>query len=393
MQALEPCTRVRDINWTNPDLNRAGVLPVYNLNGNVLVGVGVNTYTTNVSPLGGSFEKDDIDLLSTAVREYNEEVGDNYPHLKVGDLINRYAIQDEFTAQIFVEVEPTRFFKKTEEIYDLLWVTPLQLRIMTRLNKFAFEGVNLFKFNHRFVTLFETIASAIEGGCAFATVDSDEPMEQYKKRYEEPVLRLFTGLEAVEAHRLEFIGHSPIVFTPQWIYIMSKMKTAVRLPATDETLHRLADLPVKYYSAFPQDVNIVKNAKKILGRRVNYIIRSENKTYNKFFKDTVEAARKAGDIMGEINAIQAYEERNYNQDKEDGVNFVHPRGALLTALSYINLEVASTGEGFFIPQARQQVRDLLRKKTRYQNVDRIFEVLVETGLLVVSEEDYFLIPV
>jgi len=68
---------VKQIRWDNPNIERGGVIPIYIYGGHKWIGFGISNHSAIISPLGGSFEDKDYDLLSTAVREYNEEVGES----------------------------------------------------------------------------------------------------------------------------------------------------------------------------------------------------------------------------------------------------------------------------------------------------------------------------
>lgn len=76
---------VEETNWADPTIERAGICLFYRFDSKsastTFIGFGINNYSGIISPLGGSFEENDHDLLSTAIREYNKEVGQNFPNL------------------------------------------------------------------------------------------------------------------------------------------------------------------------------------------------------------------------------------------------------------------------------------------------------------------------
>ena len=94
--------RVRDINWADPTIIRAGIIPI-NYNGNYRwMEFGVSQYAATITAIGGAHEEQDHDLLATAIREYNEEVGSNMRHIVAESVINCYAIKTAYTIQILL---------------------------------------------------------------------------------------------------------------------------------------------------------------------------------------------------------------------------------------------------------------------------------------------------
>lgn len=120
-----PLMPVANVNWADPKLFRAGILPVCD----GYIGLSVSSYSSILSTIGGSFEASlDYDLFSTAIREYNEEVGYNLPNVTELDLHKCYAIVSEYSILIFLQIDkiPDKF-EPTDEINKIVWVTPQQL--------------------------------------------------------------------------------------------------------------------------------------------------------------------------------------------------------------------------------------------------------------------------
>lgn len=119
---------VRDINWSDSAIYRAGITPIYSNNLIRLVGIGISAHATNLTLIGGSFEFGDFDLLGTAVREYNEEVGSNLRHITIADVLDLYAIKTSRTIQILLPInEIPKTFMATKELSMIIWVTANQL--------------------------------------------------------------------------------------------------------------------------------------------------------------------------------------------------------------------------------------------------------------------------
>ncbi|CAH6420923.1 Hypothetical protein HVR_LOCUS1323 [uncultured virus] len=129
--------RVVDIDWSNKDIDRVGVIPIILEFGKRWIGLEVNRITSNITTIGGRFEPKDHDLLDTAVREYNEEVGSNMKHITVEILQTCYAFRSKSSISIFLPLmkRPDKIVP-TEELYDMLWVTSKQLRIMAKYQEY-----------------------------------------------------------------------------------------------------------------------------------------------------------------------------------------------------------------------------------------------------------------
>ena len=91
----EPVTfiSVKSIDWSDENIHRAGIIPIVIEGDEKWIGVCISSYNTSIGTFGGKHEDCDYDLLDTAVREFNEEVGDNFPHITCEDLMDCYAIK------------------------------------------------------------------------------------------------------------------------------------------------------------------------------------------------------------------------------------------------------------------------------------------------------------
>ena len=48
--------RVRDIDWSNKNIFRAGIIPIYKDKYATWIGLGVSNFSTNITSIGGSYE-------------------------------------------------------------------------------------------------------------------------------------------------------------------------------------------------------------------------------------------------------------------------------------------------------------------------------------------------
>lgn len=138
---------LRDINWSDTHINRAGIIPYYETKGVVFIGLGINQNNTTITTIGGTYESKDFDLLDTAIREYNEEVGNNLPNIGFEDIIGCLALKSERSIHILLKIENIpKNFVATTEFVKLLWVTPKQLKIMSENNLLTLSHKNTRAF-------------------------------------------------------------------------------------------------------------------------------------------------------------------------------------------------------------------------------------------------------
>lgn len=91
----------REIDWANPLIERAGVLPVTLVNDSyVRLCFSINNRNNNINTFGGYYQESDGDLLNTAVREYNEEKVDYMPYLDRNDVSNCLVMVNDYSYTI-----------------------------------------------------------------------------------------------------------------------------------------------------------------------------------------------------------------------------------------------------------------------------------------------------
>jgi hypothetical protein len=111
---------VSQINWSDPRIYRAGIVPICKKAGKCKLGFGVSNSSAVIVTIGGAFEQSDGDLLVTAVREYNEETGSS---LVVNEVLNCYAVRNKGTINILLPVSDSIAFKPNKELERMLWLT------------------------------------------------------------------------------------------------------------------------------------------------------------------------------------------------------------------------------------------------------------------------------
>jgi hypothetical protein len=138
---------LRDIDWSNENINRAGIIPYFKVGKNIFLGFGINQNNTTVTTIGGTYERGDYDLLDTAIREYNEEVGNNLQNITIEDVMGCIGIISKRSIHIFLEIKNVREKSQpTNEFSMLLWITVEQLKIMSANAELTLNHKNTHAF-------------------------------------------------------------------------------------------------------------------------------------------------------------------------------------------------------------------------------------------------------
>lgn len=119
------------INWADESIDRCAIIPVVECADQTFICLGISRQTGNIISIGGSYDEKDLDLLSTAVREYNEEIGDSLVKISEKDLEACYAIKSDHGINIILPMKiPLCKLTETDELYNILWVTHGQFQII-----------------------------------------------------------------------------------------------------------------------------------------------------------------------------------------------------------------------------------------------------------------------
>lgn len=343
---MENCiTPVNSINWANYNIHRAGIIPIYD---NKWLGFGINNFSANITVIGGSYECEDYDLLSTAVREYNEEVGSNLEHIIEEKLYNCKAIQSEYSISILYPV--TNYcvnFTPTEDLHNIIWISSHQLRIMERNQQFRIFKTNKTKAFTFSIDL-KLIASKI-----IQFMDNYN-LQEYRCRSKFIRPKRLEYIVTPEIHKdvKKFIhdakefkawGTTAILATKNKIFIMRGDKTTYILleqdiPIIIEILYKLH---TKFYVSISDDLEhplifTLQNKIKIssIENGMNWI----NKKCIIFLED-VRKLRKSNtmkDKIQELHMILNHEIIIYQHIQKNGMYFNEKRALFLNDLNNVN---------------------------------------------------------
>lgn len=158
--------KVHDIDWSRNNIFRAGIIPIYQSNNYSWLGFGVSRFSSNIITIGGTYESQDLDLLDTAIREYNEEVGDNLPHITLENVSGCFAVQGPNSIEILMPINSLiNNFIETDELYTIIWLTTQQVEAMIKNRESMLLGqgerTKAYIFGHTFKQLYEDVIYAI----------------------------------------------------------------------------------------------------------------------------------------------------------------------------------------------------------------------------------------
>lgn len=333
---------VGQINWDDPKIERAGIFPIFKDKDRSWIGFGISNYSAVISPLGGSFEKEDHDLLSTAVREYNEEVEQNYQNITEEDVLSCNAMINDCTIQIFLPVSPPKKeFRKTIEHYDMLWVTPQQLQIISRNQEYRFPKLNIkiFQVGGRCRNMLTIISSQLESGSAFET-NGNLTTERPKKTYKIKKTKIVSSFDTFKEDATipsNFLGHICVVVTSHTIGILTKNKIYYLIPNTEESFRMIGKLPSRAYISFEKDLHIWEFLKTIPNvQLITTAFRVKGHHLKVVFERDVLEARKNSDILLELDLLMEYEKNLYEIVEKTKAVFPEARALILSSVTFLN---------------------------------------------------------
>ena len=157
--------RVRDINWNNPNIIRAGIIPFVDVSGVRLFAFGVENGVAAIGDFGGHREKKDIDALDAALREYQEEALNVFGEINREMVQDYYAIEGNDTIEILLPVSGP-FYQYTEifhqlvwgypdhEVQSIIWLSRRQLLTAIDSQEESYEGTKIY---HMYSRILETL--------------------------------------------------------------------------------------------------------------------------------------------------------------------------------------------------------------------------------------------
>jgi hypothetical protein len=400
-------TKVRDINWADPDINRAGIIPIYDDGTNKWIGLGVSNSRTSLTAIGGSFEPDDHDLLATAVREYNEEIGPNSSILTVEDVHNCYAIKTNYMIEILLplNIRPTKFLK-TSELNFLLWLTVTQLQnISNNLDYYipssgSSSKIRAFVLSHGLIELIPSLSEAINSGIPFVKVISNDSLIRPKRIVPVVVPTIISQLSDFNNDykcKTKFIGHVGLVISDNMIGLI-RMDRTIYLLSLDNlsaVLDILKKLKITVYVATIKDQNIVASNITLIQRCLKSIEHAFSFPSDNFsilmglFHTSLFNIRIQEDeqtrIIQELNLLMDYEDKFYKLIENDHRYFNTKRYYFLLGFIIIN-NILSKNHGNICSKNLRRI--LEHKCKRYTVVpDIIISMLINMGLLVEDTEN------
>lgn len=349
--------KVRDINWANPDITRAGIIPIHYDGVYRWIGLGVSQYATTITAIGGSYEERDHDLLDTAIREYNEEVGPNMRKLVPESVVNCYAIKTEYTIQILLPValRPIQF-TPTEELNTILWVTPGQLQAMSDKQTYELRGAGqtprAYSFAGQMQPLIIPLVEAVDSGIPFQLVSDNTPLIRPKQNVQRKEPRIITEIATLEQHvRIpgDFKGHIAVVLTPIAVGIMRADRTIYTLPLKDlpqiiSILNQLGsrvtistdtdrNALLQYGLNFRLSKSIEDSMNQLIAKRVQQATQLKSEFFTR-----LESLRNGLDrLRNELDLIWDYEVKAYELSRTGGTYFNERRACFLRTLNTINI--------------------------------------------------------
>lgn len=129
------------------EIYRVAIVPIYkDDNNNFWMGFSINKYNTSIRSFGGSYENGDKDFIDTIIREWKEEIRNEYV-LTRENLLRCQFIYVDKNLVILYPCERLIFFNKdwpiqNEEIFDIIWLSLHQMELILDNN-------NLFSLSFR----------------------------------------------------------------------------------------------------------------------------------------------------------------------------------------------------------------------------------------------------
>lgn len=353
--------QVRDVDWTNPNVNRASIIPIVNERNYRWIGLGISNHSANLTTIGGGYEKMDHDLLSTAVREWNEEMVPNVSPLSEVDLYKRYAIQSKNFINILLPSSKLMKFKPTDEIHSIIWVTPSQLKAMHQRqnvilsssdNKFSekigtkITGTRAYLFSRELAVTADDIVDSIETTDIFTPVLDRTPFERPKR---EPTQKISKTIVSIDQFLKDIHSgwHAPaVIVTTNHIVISRPNQIVYKLPRIElpKIIQAFNQHHIQILVALSNDIK--ESPLKSSGLKNQNVLIVEHKLrqtglYDQIdiFKAEIAKSRSLDEdqhIQTEVELIFQYEFQTYQKMKRNKRGFATSRACFLQLLNIIN---------------------------------------------------------
>lgn len=357
----EDLIRVRDIDWTDNNINRAGITPIYYDGSFRWIGVGITNYSASLITIGGSYEKGDHDLLSTAIREYREEVKENLDIIDDEDLYNCYAVKTNYTIQILLPVSyiPEKF-KKTKELVDILWVTPYQLEIIVLNAHYNIIGKTKgFRMSRFSPQIFNKIARVMKTSIPFNIIDIKDEFIRNPRINKIFIPRIKTDLKHLEydIHIMttSIPGSLFIILSNNIIGITREDKTIYLLPSDYHTIRSVLDIIARSKINIFVPTRLDKNYLSAINNKLiidsleeRSKIRIVLPLFNnflwdlKFIKNNSDTSSEEIILIKQLNIIREYEEKIYKIIRKENKTFNYTRYSFLNGINIVNTFLNNT---------------------------------------------------
>lgn len=386
---------VRNIDWTDSFIKRAGVIPIFDNGRHKFIGLAVSNFSGNISPIGGAYENVDHDLLSTAVREYNEEVGENMQNITHDSVYNCIAIKSAYTIQIFLPVkEYNTKFIPTEEVNNLIWVTPDQLRIMGNNQDYSItmrknNRVKPFFFSLPFINIINAVADAVASGVPFKRVNLTDPFfRPPRNKIMDSVFDIRDEEQFISDAKSNPVWHvtamaigkkyAGLMRGDKIIYIFSIDKLVELIPYINSVKHKIffatdndKNNAIRNLGI---DTNIISNMEHgyrwIIGRTSETNHKELTSMSNNFFLDLdkIRKSKEPDRVIEECKLILNYESKLYKFINLTNAMFNEPRACFLDAINIINRYLTL----FKIPHRYLDTKTYLSSELKCQHLSAVF---------------------
>lgn len=348
--------RVGEVDWADSNIFRAGITPIYDDGVNKWIGLGVTKSRIGLTTIGGGFDDSDFDLLSTAVREYNEEIEDNYVKLEEGSVYDMYAVKTEDSIQILYPVkEKLTNFIPTDELYNILWVTTGQLSIIIEHQEHLLPPNNksrAFVYGSGFPDICRLMINAVESGAPF-TVGDEINLVRIRKIHSVSS-KVFTNIEDLERDAC-FPGYFPgkvtMVITDKYICISRADGTIYKLDmshctAVASILKKMGRLVIVATKKNEARVFIRFGLKKQLVRSIEDLLNRDRSlsTIKREFNEKLQIIDKLEEsvrINKELDLLNEYDEKCHNLIDKSKCFFNEKRAYFLGLFNMLNSMLSS----------------------------------------------------
>lgn len=380
--------RVRDVDWANPDINRAGIVPIRREGSHILLGFGIALLASNITPIGGGFENIDYDLLSTAVREFNEEVGHNFHPLVDDAVYNLYAVVSTHNIQILLPVHnwPSSF-TATQELEDFIWITPHQLEIMNQRQHYVVPThigeTRPFLFASSLREIAPMLVDAMKTDIAFNRVVTDEPFERVRKIKTVTIAGVHEGLlEFVHSLNSTKWYHAMIVYDQHNVYISNNYGVRFIIPIHQiiDVIREIGSRKIRLFFLTTQTLQGARrlvpnkywkyNLIRSIDQALNDMRRTvDDRIINEVLLDyarRIAGVQKSPDrLFLELDIINEFEIKLYEFAAESKSYYNHSRVCYLRMLSAANMLLLHINTGIDFQHLKMEFSDICHDLSSY----------------------------